>query len=327
MYKDKLVFIGTSIMMLKCIDIAVKDFKTIFVITTDKKIKKKYKKLIKFISINDIKKVRPDYLFSILNNKILSRSHLASVEKYSLNFHDGPLPKYAGMFSSSWAIINNEKTHGVCWHKIVNKIDAGDILEEKKFKIKKNDTAYDIDTKGTMLGINLFKKIIKDLIKNKFFFKKQNLKKRTYFKKNKFKSILKKFKNDKKNKAILKSLILSPQKLKIVFDLFKVSINVNNLKKLVHHKDDTDNKFDKLKASKLVKFLNDTIKTNYKLNEKKSNLSEIALNSHYKWDSLSHVKFLGAIEKKFKITINEKNIGYFSNLKLIFNYLNKKKII
>ena len=122
MYKDKLVFIGTSIMMLKCIDIAVKDFKTIFVITTDKKIKKKYKKLIKFISINDIKKIKPDYLFSILNNKILSRSHLASVKKYSLNFHDGPLPKYAGMFSSTWAIINNEKTHGVCWHKIVNKI-------------------------------------------------------------------------------------------------------------------------------------------------------------------------------------------------------------
>ena len=41
-------------------------------------------------------------------------------------------------------------------------------------------------------------------------------------------------------------------------------------------------------------------------------------------DSLSHVKLLNAIEKKFKISINEKNINQFSNLKLILNYLNKK---
>ena len=54
----------------------------------------------------------------------------------------------------------------------------------------------------------------------------------------------------------------------------------------------------------------------------KNNLSKIALNSHYKWDSLSHAKLLSAIEKKFKITINEKNIDQFSNLRLIYNYLN-----
>ena len=53
------------------------------------------------------------------------------------NFHDGPLPRYAGLFSSSWAIVNNEKTHGVTWHKITKKIDAGDIVASKKFKIKK----------------------------------------------------------------------------------------------------------------------------------------------------------------------------------------------
>ena len=32
--------------------------------------------------------------------------------------------------------------------------------------------------------------------------------------------------------------------------------------------------------------------------KKKSNFSEIALNSHSKWDSLAHAKLLSAIEKK-----------------------------
>ena len=86
-------------------------------------------------------------------------------------------------------------------------------------------------------------------------------------------------------------------------------------------------KFDKLNAKKLTKFLNNTLKTSYKYNEKKINLSKIALNSHYKWESLSHVKLLNAIEKKFKISVNENNIDQFSNLELILNYLNKKELI
>ncbi len=88
-----------------------------------------------------------------------------------------------------------------------------------------------------------------------------------------------------------------------------------------------NNESDNLKTKKLIDFLNKTLKTTFKYNNKKDNLSKIALNSHYKWDSLSHVKLLNAIEKKFKISINEKNINHFSNLRLMFNYLNKNKLI
>ena len=86
-------------------------------------------------------------------------------------------------------------------------------------------------------------------------------------------------------------------------------------------------KFNKIKAEKLLRFLNNTIKTNFKFNKKKNNLSEIALNTHYKWDSLSHVKLLDAIEKKFGISINEENVDQFSNLQLILDYLNKNNLL
>ena len=98
-------------------------------------------------------------------------------------------------------------------------------------------------------------------------------------------------------------------------------------KKKLNNRRNSKLKFDKLNDKKLIKFLNNTLKTSYIYNEKKSNLSKIALNSHYKWDSLSHVKLLNAIEKKFKISVHENNIDQFSNLELIFNYLNKKKLI
>jgi acyl carrier protein len=98
-------------------------------------------------------------------------------------------------------------------------------------------------------------------------------------------------------------------------------------KKILNKRKYSNLKFDKLNAKKLIKFLNSTLKTSFKYNEKKNNLSKIALNSHYRWDSLSHVKLLNAIEKKFKISVNENSIDQFSNLELTLNYLNKKKLV
>ena len=69
--KQNAVLIGTSVMLDECIEIAIKQFNKVFVITKDKKIKKKFKKKIKLIKLNQLKSVRSDYLFSILNDQIL----------------------------------------------------------------------------------------------------------------------------------------------------------------------------------------------------------------------------------------------------------------
>ena len=54
-------------------------------------------------------------------------------------------------------------------------------------------------------------------------------------------------------------------------------------------------------------------------------LENIGLNNHPKWDSLSHVMLISGLEKKFKIKINDENFENFSNLKLIYDYLDIKK--
>ena len=48
MNKIKIVFIGKSIMLGKCLDISSKYFKNIFVITNDNSLKKNYIKKVKF---------------------------------------------------------------------------------------------------------------------------------------------------------------------------------------------------------------------------------------------------------------------------------------
>lgn len=314
---SKAVFIGSTIMLQKCVEIAIKNFNTVYLISDDKKINKKIKKSVKIIKFNKLKKIKFDYLFSILNSRIIPEQIIKKAGKLSLNFHDGPLPKYAGLFSSSWAIVNDEKKHGVCWHKILKGIDTGDIAEEKKFSIKKNETAYKVDIKGVFIGINLFKIIIRKLKINKLKFKKQNLKKRIYYGKLDFQKLLKDYKTIKSNINFSRAVAVSSEKLKNTFGKFYFK-HIPPKKNIL--------RYDNEKISNLIRIINKILKTNI-INKSKSvkMLENIGLNNHPKWDSLSHVMLISGLEKKFKIKINDENFENFSNLKLIYDYLDIKK--
>jgi methionyl-tRNA formyltransferase len=56
-----------------------------------------------------------------------------------INCHAGLLPSYRGRNVLNWVIINGEKKFGITVHVINQKIDQGDILNQKKYIIKKND--------------------------------------------------------------------------------------------------------------------------------------------------------------------------------------------
>src|SRR5437588_9696410 len=71
----------------------------------------KHKDTVTFLSQHSF-----DYLFSIINPHILSKQILALPRRGAINFHDSPLPRYAGSYATSWAILQGERVHGVTWH-------------------------------------------------------------------------------------------------------------------------------------------------------------------------------------------------------------------
>lgn len=102
---------------------------------------------------------RVDVLFSIFHNKIFKDDELKQF-KCGYNFHGGSLPDYRGSGSPIWSIINEEKYTALTIHRLVKKIDAGEIILEKKIYINKNDT-------GETLYNKLCKKIF-ETFKNEF---------------------------------------------------------------------------------------------------------------------------------------------------------------
>src|SRR4028118_893651 len=126
-----------------------------------------------------------DYLFSIVNSLRLPPEILALPRKLAINYHDSPLPKYAGVNATSWALMNREKTYAVTWHVMSDRFDEGDILKQFSVEIAETDTAFTLDAKCYEAAIYSFSELINELSEETVKLRKQNLEERTYFSRSK----------------------------------------------------------------------------------------------------------------------------------------------
>lgn len=101
-----------------------------------------------------------DYLFSIINPYQTASELLALPLKAAINFHDAPLPRYAGLHVSAWALVEQETTFGVTWHEMSANFDAGDIYVQKHFELEAEETAFSLRLKCFQHGLESFKALI-----------------------------------------------------------------------------------------------------------------------------------------------------------------------
>ena len=93
------------------------------------------------------------HLASIAHLSIIPAEALRLVPGLAVNFHDGPLPELAGLNVTTWAILRGEKTHGITWHAMTERLDAGRVLEERRFEIAADETAFLLNAKCYAAGL------------------------------------------------------------------------------------------------------------------------------------------------------------------------------
>ncbi|MCX7566454.1 LLM class flavin-dependent oxidoreductase [Sulfitobacter sp. F26169L] len=125
-----------------------------------------------------------DWLLSIANLRIIPDAVLALPAKGAVNFHDGPLPRYAGLNTPAWAIINGEAQHGVSWHMIEGGVDEGDLLAQELIDIAADDTAFSLNSKCYAAAMDSFDRVLAQLEKGKPERTPQDLSQRSYFARN-----------------------------------------------------------------------------------------------------------------------------------------------
>ncbi len=91
--------------------------------------------------------VNPDFLFSFYYRYMLDSAWLKVPRLGALNMHGSLLPKFRGRAPVHWAILKGEPVTGASLHYMVEKPDAGALVDQQSVTILENDTALDVSLK------------------------------------------------------------------------------------------------------------------------------------------------------------------------------------
>lgn len=121
-----------------------------------------------------------DYLFSVVNFRVLRPSLFGRAKRLAINYHDGPLPRYAGSDATAWALRNGEREHGITWHVIEKRVDSGDILKQRCFPVAADETLSSLNQKCYLAGMRAFDELLRELKTGRVTRTPQDLSLRTF---------------------------------------------------------------------------------------------------------------------------------------------------
>jgi methionyl-tRNA formyltransferase len=125
--------------------------------------------------------VRPDFIFSFYYRKMLPLALLKMARRGAFNMHGSLLPKYRGRAPLNWAIVKGETETGATLHEMVEKPDAGRIVDQQAIPIGPDETAVEVFAKLTDAAVTVLKKNIQNLVAGKATLKPNDLSKGSYY--------------------------------------------------------------------------------------------------------------------------------------------------
>ena len=99
-----------------------------------------------------------DWLLSIANLDMIPDAVLALPTRGAANFHDGPLPRYAGLNAPVWALLAGEAEYGISWHLIEGGVDEGRLLAQSFFDVDPDEKQNGVERHQVafQFGINSY---------------------------------------------------------------------------------------------------------------------------------------------------------------------------
>jgi len=125
--------------------------------------------------------LQPDFLFSFYYRQLLARALLAVPTRGAYNVHGSLLPKYRNRVPVNWAIIKGEHETGATLHEMVEKPDAGRIVDQLAVPILADDTAVEVFAKVTVAAELVLHRALPSLLAGTATLLPQDLRRGSYF--------------------------------------------------------------------------------------------------------------------------------------------------
>jgi methionyl-tRNA formyltransferase len=129
----------------------------------------------------EMRTVKPDFLFSFYYRRMLPANILASASRGAFNMHGSLLPKYRGRVPVNWAVLKGETQTGATLHEMVEKPDAGRIVDQEAVPIGPDDLAVDVFRRVTHAAETVLRRALPGLVAGTAVLREQDLKQGSYF--------------------------------------------------------------------------------------------------------------------------------------------------
>jgi len=106
-------------------------------------------------NVERVRSIAPAFIFSFYYRNMITAEVLSISRLGALNLHGSYLPRYRGRVPVNWAVINGETETGATLHYMVEKPDAGDIVDQERVEIAFTDTARDVFSKVTDAAVTV----------------------------------------------------------------------------------------------------------------------------------------------------------------------------
>jgi methionyl-tRNA formyltransferase len=122
-----------------------------------------------------------DFIFSFYFRHMLTPAVLGFAARGAYNMHGSLLPKYRGRVPVNWAIIKGERETGATLHEMVEKPDAGGIVDQMAVPILPDDLAIDVFRKVTVAAEMVLHRSLPSILDGSVAPRVQDLSKGSYF--------------------------------------------------------------------------------------------------------------------------------------------------
>ena len=131
--------------------------------------------------IHQITVLKPDFLFSFYYRMMLSPTMLAAAPRGAFNMHGSLLPMYRGRVPINWAIIKGETETGATLHEMVEKPDAGRIVDQEMVAILPDDNALQVFNNVAAAAALTLDRVLPALLDGSAVMRPQDLTKGSYY--------------------------------------------------------------------------------------------------------------------------------------------------
>ena len=130
--------------------------------------------------LEEILKQKCDFSFVCAYGQILPLAYLQLFSKGSMNLHLSLLPRWRGAAPVQRALMAGDKETGVCLQLMTTKLDAGDIIGQRKIKIEEKDNSQSIFDKALVETKSLLEKELVKYLNEEIQPQAQDHSKKTY---------------------------------------------------------------------------------------------------------------------------------------------------